>query len=660
LGIGRVEVTSASSNGDTKGYIFTQTSNFEKENYNSCNSEDNIGVARSECLPILGEFQKNSILNNNKFLFDNNTERNRKRSQQMKKIRSNHESKDYRDDEFVKFLREDDQRDTTVKEDITVASNAVIQGNYVEPIVDSEQQQGEVMISDIDCSIDDDQQSLSSKSSKSSFVPITNNLTLKSSLKDNNLTASYLLALNGAAEHEEESPSDDINEENGPYDSLNDKLRKSNREFKHVRLPSGKNYLISSVIEEEVSGVYSDSEISTKRKSVFRSKNKLNSSEKLRSLRSSIGDNILVEKSQKVESNRSKLSDSIKELSRREIAKSEVFNIQFDIKRTFDEMSKKHLQKEEQNKLKMETKKKILVENFIKKSHSSSNGFEGIDLNNALKKIEINEKSSDEIVNLEDKPVDKPKHPVININLTNSIGGAFNKKSPSSLGREKFYGGGSDQKSIRESSIENSDHKESHLSHRNPIVEDNQKSMKSLRDLYKHCRKKSSFFPSEDLKVSKIDNINYYNISETKTQDHCSYININNNINICSPISINSIPGELIENRGDTDRTLMNPIEMLKGAHLDFLTPDKPNDYTHSSNVKKHSMINLNLTISRNDMSFNENSNNSSYMYKKKLFEGASARGDGVCKDINNVAIMAAKPCNFAISNAINIDIIRE
>jgi hypothetical protein len=73
-------------------------------------------------------------------------------------------------------------------------------------------------------------------SSKSSFVPIKNNLTIKNSIKNNNHTASILLAL--SQNNQEDEQDDDvlffrgINDENGPFDSLDDRLRsKSNKAF---------------------------------------------------------------------------------------------------------------------------------------------------------------------------------------------------------------------------------------------------------------------------------------------------------------------------------------------------------------------------------------------------------------------------------------------
>jgi hypothetical protein len=612
-------ITSASSN--DKNYVITsQTSHFEKENY-SCESENNINITKSECIPFLGETQKNSLINNSKFLFDNNTERNRKRSLQMRKIRSNHESKDFREDDMLaKFVKSHEQ-EVNGSECLNQQPHLILgfQTMTDEPI--------EVIVSDIDCSIEEDPHGSSNKS----FIHMKNNLTTKNT-NDNNLTTSYLLALNQC--EEEEEVLDDIPEENGPYDSLNDKLRAKSKEYKHFRLPSGKNFLISSVIEEEMSEIYTDSELSKKR-SLFLSKDH-NSTDKIKSIRSSIN----LEKSLKIESSRSKLDQDI--LSRREIAKSEVFNFQFDLQKAFSEMSKKHLQKEEQSKLKLENKKRTLLENF-KKSHSGNleptnkeNTFY-----NVLKNIEIIEKPSEDLVILES--LDEKQKLVINISTSMN---KANKKSPSSLGREICY-----NNEIKENSIEDSDNKEKNLSNRNPIIED--KSMKSMRDLYKHHRKKSSFFPSEDLRISKIDSINY-NILDTKTPDHCSFININNNINICSPISINSIKNnEQVENQGETDRTMINPMEILKGANLEFLTPDKPNDYTLSSNIKKQS-INLNLTISRNDMMFNEHSNSS--ILKKKLFEN----GKEVAKCINNITIKGNFNTNLAVSNPINLEVLRE
>jgi hypothetical protein len=233
-------VTSASSeHNSNKGYIFTNPSAYnDKENYNSCNSENNINITKSECLPFLGENQKNIILNNSKFTYDNNTMRNRKRSEQMKKIRSNHESKDFReDDSLSKFLKEHERTNIIISGDydclkIPTFNEMVTNSEKIKP-EDEERELGEVLVSDIDGSIEEDQ-----STNKASFVPIKNILAIKNNIKEDNATESYLLALNQYNE-EEVQYDNDINEETNPYDSLNDKLRsRSNREFRHVRLPS--------------------------------------------------------------------------------------------------------------------------------------------------------------------------------------------------------------------------------------------------------------------------------------------------------------------------------------------------------------------------------------------------------------------------------------
>jgi hypothetical protein len=660
-------------------------------------------------------------------VFDQNTMRNRKRSEQMRKRRSNHESKDFREDEsLMKFINTHNSNVVRVnydeqREDSHDAASAFVPQLYSHEVKESlngpEEEKGEVIISDIDGSIEEDEQQLSSVSSKSSFVPMKNILTIKNSIKDNNHTASYLLALSHNNEEEEQDDdilhSQDINDENGPFDSLNDRLRsKSNKEFRHVRLPSGKNYLISSVIEEEASELYTDSELSTRKRSYMKSKTKLNSSVRNSSVLSSLDNNksqskvnvgvsknllskseikpeILIDDNIEIVFNKIKGENK----NRREIAKSEVFNLQFDIMKTFDEISKKHLKMGEENKMKLGNKKKLLVENFVKKSNSSNIEKANIEnpetkntgnvvdnFTNALNKIKINEKPSDELEKSNNLQKDNiHQKPVININLVNcSFNNGCAKKSPSSLNREIFYEENNDN--LLAVNYEEQEKSIGHLSNRNPIVEDNTnnvnnntinnnlKSLKSNRELYKLQRKnKSSIFTSEDLKISKLETLNYVNfqVSETKTQDNCSYININNNINICSPISIHSIRNDGFvgggeTNRGDTDRTLYNPMDLLKNTNLEFLTPDKPDDYTLSSNVKKQSLINLNLTISRNDISFHENSS-SGIIFKKKLFEGSSSAKQTINgNNGGNKCTGLFDHGNLAVSNVIRIDILQE
>jgi hypothetical protein len=292
--------------------------------------------------------------------------------------------------------------------------------------------------------------------------------------------------------------------------------------------------------------------------------------------------------------------------SRREIAKSEVFNLQIDIKRTFDEIAKKQNEKEEKSKKDIQNKKKTLMEKFMRKN-DNINQFE---FNSNKDYLDIGAEISD--FNKQAQLDDKINNVFISknfasLNISKNISTNY-KKSPTTNDREKFYDEETDQ---------------CNMSLKNPIIEENSK---SIRERYKKERQKSSIFKSDDLRVSKMENINYLNQGEKM-----SYININNNINICSPISINSIRAS----DKKSDLTLFNPIELFKNNNLDFITPDKLNELKISPLIQKTTSYNLNLTI--NDNSNNEG--NSSIIVKKKLFDNTD---------------------NLAISNVIHIDIIQE
>jgi hypothetical protein len=175
------------------------------ENKNNI-SDDDMKSVKSECID-----NKHSLLNNFKIAYDQSTNRSRKRSEQMRRIKSNKESKDFKEDQSIESyeFKSVDFRNFEFNFNKD-------QPNEAEQIIEPQ----EIDLCELNESVIEEHKS---------FVPITNNLTMKSNIKDNNATASYLLALS-----QYEEPLDE-EEEN---DSITQLTSKNGKEPRHIRLPS--------------------------------------------------------------------------------------------------------------------------------------------------------------------------------------------------------------------------------------------------------------------------------------------------------------------------------------------------------------------------------------------------------------------------------------
>ena len=572
----------------------------------------------SHQLYLQEESKKNSLFNNIKFLYDQNADRTRKRTEQMKRMclfrKTNNSEMNYGESKVLKeysshnlvLTTMSNTNSNTTHENVNINTNITFNkfripheanenDTEIEENKNINNDDAEVMVSDLDFTLEKEgNENLEqpeknsnvtniTKTQPKSFVQIKNHLVAKNIVKEDNATSSYLLALE--------------------YDSLdntgeiqNKITSSSNKEVHHVRLPSGKNYLINSVIEEEISDTYTDSEISNRKRSYMSyvsqmfSKNK-DSDRKFSDKRTP----------QEISTNLDKVfynvmpvkrfthhSNSKSELITNKPTQSEIFNLQFDIKKTFESISKKKSDEDKLVRMKVENKKKELIDKFFhnkpaKKIFNDNNPF-------AHKKSVSTIPSLTREIYYEDN--------IINSNLNS-------EKKLERIPEEDLSKNYKDDFEIKMIS---------------PIkiaIEEPNINYKAIKEKYKHERKKSSIFKSEDLRISKIGNVNINNnekieksfkIRDNSIPEQCSYININNNINICSPISIHSIQNC---DKKVTDKTVTNPFELIKNNSSNDICEMS---ITSSSNNKGR-YFNLNLTISKNE------NLDTSNIVKRKLFQ---------------------------------------
>jgi hypothetical protein len=133
----------------------------------------------------------------------------------MRRLKSNKESKDYREDQSTESyeFKSVDFRNY----DLFNFQSNKDQSEEPEQIIEPK----DIQLCELNSSLVEEHKS---------FVPITNNLTMKSNIKENNATASYLLALN-----QYEEPEDEAEEEN---DSITQLSSNKGKEPRHIRLPS--------------------------------------------------------------------------------------------------------------------------------------------------------------------------------------------------------------------------------------------------------------------------------------------------------------------------------------------------------------------------------------------------------------------------------------
>jgi len=621
----------------------------------------------------------------------------------------------------------------------------------------------EVVVSDLEGSIDnvgDDTNddylfSLSCSQSHKSFIPITNSLKSKKDIKEENATPSYLLALSQCANSHAEDESDEIqknyvemgrlNNNLNSYENLdsleNESLRSSQGRFsydrnknnvykylkdmKHVRLPSGKNYFINSIIEEEFSEICSDTEISFKKHSYHFSKGKIDaSSEKILSLQASKEmqveknlENVFFNKMKNNHSNSkseipSDLNNNLKKgadlifnpnnpknsIKEKKIDKNEIFNIQIDLKKNFDELKKKVIEDEQRNKAKVENKKKEIIDLFYNKV-KNANRNEANSNTGSNKNISeyINKRQVQTINNILHENTKKTTNKII-INLNTIDGNKISprspsppikdKKSPSSRCREEYYQDSSDRskkhkkfedmaESLPKLSKEDFDMKifspqkkeliepiidpvidpclttrEEKIDTKQHLIVNNYPnnssnhtaanlSHKAMKEIYKRQReqksKNSSIFKSEDLRISKPEaitlqtpQIDSNRIIQTNTfnsiNEQYSFININNNINICTPLSMkNDIVEYGTVTERANDKILTNALDSVKNnmSTINELCQASPISFINNQSNRKSMNFNFNFSSKQENINLEQpdGRNIKDNYFKKLLFE---------------------------------------
>ena len=355
------------------------------------------------------------------------------------------------------------------------------------------------------------------------------------------------------------------------------------------------------MIEEENSDNCTDSEFSTKKKSLIFKKFKSSHSisDKKENVSNNVNGNLINNainlnviffsklegrnSKSEIPTNFSKNKKSYNEVKdilnvNHKISKSEIFNLQVDMKKILDQLEKKKKLEEENSKIKLTTKKKLILDKFFKCNQSlnlanSHHDFtckleeEKVNLNNNfnMKKFSLYtpkncpktigdnltfKKQSPAIINREncykdiekeeniDNEVDKTrknetntnifeisetnKDKIVDITVDNFEDCFVNMLTPNLIQKT------SSKKDI----IECSNNK---ISLNKKLVDlemtiNSKKSNNSrLKDNFQHHRKKSSFFNSEDLRVSKQEN---FNLGDEKSISK-NFMNIfgNNNLN---------------------------------------------------------------------------------------------------------------------------------
>jgi hypothetical protein len=450
----------------------------------------------------------------------------------------------------------------------------------------------------------------------------------------------------------------------------------SGKEIKHVRWPSLKNFactLVNSIIEEEVNETYTDSEISQRKKSFMFTKSKMGSSEKKLSLGGSRDfvveknlDNLFRESLTGVKtvsvnlnvnefnlgneyipnnisnSTNTKLPTTKTPLISHKTAKSEIFNLQIDLKKTLDEISKKINNEDEVNKLKVEHKKKELMDKFFKSgednintysnnntniANSLSAGISSMNINKSnvsnnpsnigtsasLNKIVIKFKSTSD--NISDNSA------VVNTNMSSP-----NIKKVASLSkakekeREKYYenyltNNDSDKATRKLTEIQeeigiknsiddfdiilsspiiareatnNKDNNNilcNNSNYSNALISNAANLHKMKKEKYKRERKKSSIFKSEDLRISKAE-ANTYNYISPKINN--VYNNYNNNISSTSNMNILLSTAKIgydmnnTPNAGNNNSTILDQCSYINiNNNINILSPISVNSITN-------------------------------------------------------------------------------
>lgn len=233
-------------------------------------NENNEDSSKGKKVPLL--------LSNVQTMYDINSERVKKRSEQMKKRKEKHvaspiisakKSNENTPKKIIskkKFQEANENMENDAAHTDSKSKNASTM-NLNEVSEYNEEEKAEVVVSDLECEIEENNVAGSTGSVKStSFIPINNHLVSKKNFNPDNATPSYLMAL-----YQDEAPNEDEQLRASSTDNINAQNTNSGRKlnFSSHNLNKNHNYIVQDVIEEETSENYTDSEFSSRKKSSF-------------------------------------------------------------------------------------------------------------------------------------------------------------------------------------------------------------------------------------------------------------------------------------------------------------------------------------------------------------------------------------------------------
>jgi hypothetical protein len=233
------------------------------------NKLDNSSINEENKIIPVTEKGKIDLYKNIKTLHDLNSDRTRKRSEQMRRIRSNRDSISssksfdiYFNNNNIKTIKpgnsisenKENINKTLINNNLLISYNENYENNdnneqeaqnlnksQADSVIMNESN-AELNISDLDCKLNSQEEHNISTSTNKSFIPLTNNLITKATIKEDNTTDSYLLALNQYSQEDQFGPNSNDNDNEIKIinnDSLERPTRaKSTREVRHIRLPS--------------------------------------------------------------------------------------------------------------------------------------------------------------------------------------------------------------------------------------------------------------------------------------------------------------------------------------------------------------------------------------------------------------------------------------
>jgi len=268
---------------DKNRECFDKEGNLENNNNNldSINTSSNENSNLIPDAPIKAKVP--FLLNSLEAIYDMNSDRNKKRLEQikMRKTKLGNEIKDS-DNKFDNLMRDnkikvittkkyqEEQDEINYEENKTENINPLEEPKFPLMVKDEKENENEnekdenveIVVSDLEGEIED--KIVINNTRSKSFIPLTNHLKSKSSFDHDKATPSYLMALGLNDDDESNNINDDINFCISELSNQKEKASKKNP------INNKNNYFVSDVIEEETSENNTDSEIlCSKKKSAF-------------------------------------------------------------------------------------------------------------------------------------------------------------------------------------------------------------------------------------------------------------------------------------------------------------------------------------------------------------------------------------------------------